>query len=258
MSPARTGSPPSGRPSRRRTATRSGALAREVYLQLKQAILDCSIPPGRTFYSAELAERFGVSKTPVRDALRQLSQEGFVEVYPRSGYQVRPVKFQDVHELFDLRGLLGPHAARAAARNITEAQLAELEAIVEAAYDRGAGHEALIEANHRFHLLIARAAGNARLLRIMESVFDEMERLFRLRIDLTRPSQEMGASLHALVDALRRRDGDAAAAIEAEHAAASAQFVMRSLFEAARHADLAIPAMTQNPTLPTQPREETP
>lgn len=219
----------------------SGVLTEDIYVQLKQLILDCSIPPGQTFYTAELAERFGVSKTPVRDALRQLVQEGFVEVYPRSGYQVRPVLFRDVYELFELRGLLGPYSARMAAENITAEQLNELEAIVAEAYDQAASHEEIMAAARRFHLLVAQAAGNMRIVRITESLFDEMERLLRLHINLSEPVQEMGASLRALIDALRHRDGEAAADIEAEHAAASAQFVMNSVFEAARLSDMPVP-----------------
>jgi DNA-binding GntR family transcriptional regulator len=78
-------------------------LAGRVYEQLKRDILSCVLRPSQAVYEAELAQRYGVSKTPIREALNTLRREGYVHVVPRRGYIVAPISIQDVQQILSLR-----------------------------------------------------------------------------------------------------------------------------------------------------------
>ena len=108
-----------------RPSTDKGAkkvsLAEQVYMRLRTEILHCQLPPGTELSEAELAARFEMSKTPVREALVTLRQEGLVLTFPRRGYQVAPITFGDMNELFDLRIMLEAGAVELACQRITDA-----------------------------------------------------------------------------------------------------------------------------------------
>src|SRR5882757_9697413 len=81
-------------------------LRESAYAQLRAEILSCELPPGAEIREAELAARFQVSKSPVRDALMRLEREGLVITIPRQGYRVAPISLADVQDMFHLRGVL--------------------------------------------------------------------------------------------------------------------------------------------------------
>src|SRR6202140_2242262 len=101
-----------------------------VYQAMRQAIVSCVIKPGERLNVEELAEKFGVSLTPVRGALQQLATEGLVEIRPRSGTFVASLTAQDVEETFQLRGALECLAAEEGLRNISPQQLRRLKELV--------------------------------------------------------------------------------------------------------------------------------
>src|SRR5918997_618134 len=110
------------------------SLTKRTYEALKQDVLTCALRPGAQIFEAELATRYGTSKTPVREALSTLVQEGLVQVLPRRGYLVAPITLRDVQEVFQLRLLLETAAAELAAEHITEEALRQLNALVEVRY----------------------------------------------------------------------------------------------------------------------------
>jgi DNA-binding GntR family transcriptional regulator len=152
------------------------SLRKQVVAILRDAILTCRLEPGAVLNERELAEQLGVSKTPVREALSLLNHEGLVQILPRQAYVVTPITVRDVHECFDLRLILECAAVELAAARITDAELAQLEAIVsgEAASEPVAG---TLDRNVDFHSLIARASGNERLTGLIEKLLGEMPRL---------------------------------------------------------------------------------
>jgi DNA-binding GntR family transcriptional regulator len=133
--------------------------------------------PGATVNEPDLAVRYGVSKTPVREALRLLAQTGWVTVIPRRGYLIRPLALDDIREIFALRRMLEPPLAAECART-ADADGVELltEAVTrhEAAKDDLDG---LIRAAHDFHARIAELSGNARGAAILGHLLDEVNRL---------------------------------------------------------------------------------
>ena len=98
----------------------------EIYQRLRAEILSCGLAPGLHLHEAELAERFLVSKSPIRDALMRLEAERLVLVAPRKGYRVAPVSVSDSRDLFGLRMVLEQAAAPDVAAN---AAMADLEAL---------------------------------------------------------------------------------------------------------------------------------
>ena len=101
-----------------------------VYLKLRQEIVSARLPPGYLLREAELAARFGVSKTPLREAFVRLEKDGFVEIAPYRSAVVRGYSRQDLREIYEVRELLEGLCAREAALNIATEDLATLSRIV--------------------------------------------------------------------------------------------------------------------------------
>lgn len=156
-------------------------LTLRVYEQLKDDVLHARLAPGSTVLEADLAARFGVSKTPVREALRLLVQDGWVTVLPRKGYLVRSLGLEDLRDVFQLRELLEPEfAGEAAARiSLTRSRGAVGEAL-EAHRSAADDLDLALTSAADFHIGIAELAGNARAARIIASLVDEVTRLHHL------------------------------------------------------------------------------
>lgn len=152
----------------------------DVLGRLKQQILQVQRPPGALLLEADLAQEFGVSKTPVREALRLLAQTGWVVVLPRKGYMIRPVELNDVRDIFDIRKMIEPALAARAAERATRGDLDRLRGLLDRqrAADQDLS-EALLAARE-FHLAFADIAGSARTRTILEDLVDEVRRLHHL------------------------------------------------------------------------------
>lgn len=195
------------------------SLTEKVYNLLRNEILTCALEPGRELSEAELAQRFDVSKTPVREALATLRSEGFVRTFPRRGYQVVPITFGDMSELFDLRTILEAGAAELACARITDPELDQLQKLADVVYDRAEqpSLQRFIRANRDFHAAIAKASGNERLQTLITRQIDELERFFYLGARLRDVNSETINDHQAIVEVLRSRDPAAARAIMIKH-----------------------------------------
>ena len=190
---------------------RKTSLKQKVYEALRREITDGSLLPGDLLKERELADLYGVSKTPVREALSLLEQENLVKAIPRAGYMVTQLTLRDVQEVHQLRVTLESMAARLAAENITDEELEELEGIA-ATPDP---EEALLF-NHRFHSVIARASGNSRLAKMIEQLLDNTDRWAAL--DVARLTPTVLLIGHEVeLEALRTRDPDIAEKAMREH-----------------------------------------
>jgi DNA-binding GntR family transcriptional regulator len=181
-----------------------------------QRILDGDYQPGARLVETRIAQELGVSQAPVREALRDLEQLGCIVHEPFRGCSVRAFSAQELIEAFPVRAALEALAARLAAERITEAellQLAELLETMRAAADRSDAHDQS-RANASFHATIVRAARNATL----ERQWSFLEPFSRTYISVSQPGLDLRAlsDRHVpILEALRARDGDAAA--EAMH-----------------------------------------
>jgi DNA-binding GntR family transcriptional regulator len=139
----------------------------QAYLTLRRRLADGTYPPGSHMREEELAAQLGVSRTPVREALRRLDAEGWLRVVPNQGAFAAEWTLADIEEIFDLRALLESHAAERAATSSDRRILAEMEAACEQAEaalpaSSPAAIEAISDANVRFHTALWDMSGQAR------------------------------------------------------------------------------------------------
>jgi GntR family transcriptional regulator, rspAB operon transcriptional repressor len=188
------------------------SLTDQVYELLREEILRVQRRPGDLVSEVELAAQYGVSKTPIREALRLLAQDGWVIVLPRKGYLIRPLRLEDLREIFSVRLLLEPSVARQVAVEISDAQAEQLEQLVDEQAASGDDIDAALHAARRFHVALAEITGNRRLVRMLVDLLDEVRRLHFLLPNVEShitSSEELNAH-RGLVEALRNGQSDKA------------------------------------------------
>ncbi|RYX94529.1 MAG: GntR family transcriptional regulator [Comamonadaceae bacterium] len=195
--------------------------ADEVYEQLKQDVADFKLVPGDRFTENELCERLGVSRTPVRQALFRLQQEGFVEVLFRSGWRVLPFDFDQFEQFYDLRMILETTAVRRLCddgERVNRALLDELNGIwLAAPAQRSADTVQVAQWDEAFHCALVAAAGNGEMARVHRDVTERI-RIIR-RLDFTRqPRIDATYEEHAkILKAVQAKRGDQAAMLLRAH-----------------------------------------
>lgn len=161
-------------------------LAEQVYARLKAELHDFRWVPGDRFSEGEIAQQLGVSRTPVREALFRLRNEGFLDVESKTGWFVRPIDFERIEQLYDLRIVL--ELASLAKLGLRIEDSPELEALKTAwlvpAHERLTDGREVGVLDEAFHASLVRAAGNDEIARVHQEVTDRI-RLVR-RLDFTR------------------------------------------------------------------------
>ncbi len=188
------------------------SLTDQAYDRLREEIITCALRPGTEIGEQELATRLEMSKTPVREALARLTQEGLVEAFPRRGYRVTPVMVKDIADIFVVRRALETAAAELAALRMSEGELDALDVLSRESFGRGGTIPILdfISANNRFHTAIAEGARVPRLHALITSYLEQCTRLFHMGAasrDLTPETREDHTRI---VEALRAHDPAAA------------------------------------------------
>jgi DNA-binding GntR family transcriptional regulator len=202
----------------------------KIYATLRKLILDRQLQPGERILVDHLAEEMGVSRTPVLNALRRLSQEGAVQVLPRRGIYVRRHGKAEMVRLFAVREVLDGLATRLAAAHI---QKGEIDGFAQAfrrhdpASTTSAAIRRYVEMDRAFHWRLVELADNDQLRAAMDSI---NMRLFVWQDGVVRPPAETIPEHLAILDALRRRDPDGAEAAMRLH-------IRRSLDQLQREAE---------------------
>ncbi|MDN3060451.1 GntR family transcriptional regulator [Streptomyces sp. SRF1] len=164
------------------------SMAEQAYASLKRDIIRCHLRPGDVIVEAWLAERYGMSKTPVREAINALRREGLVVVVPRRGTFVKPTDLGDLQDTYRLRRLLEPEAAVLAAQRAGAEDLERLDALSAATVAANASRPDLNEANRLLHVGIAEVARVSLMIPMINTLHEEIERFLNLRGELGRPS----------------------------------------------------------------------
>jgi DNA-binding GntR family transcriptional regulator len=190
-----------GRPSGPRIGGTVRARAAE---ELRNRILTGALAPGTRLDLDALTAEFGASRTPIREALLELSYEGLVEVAPRSGITVLGLTPRDVLDNFAILGTLAGKAAEWAAARMTDDELAHIRALADAVHTE----DGLVAANWRFHRAVHRASGSPRIVTLIRQTVGVVPTNF---FDVFPDQGQHSAADHdELVAALARRDGPAA------------------------------------------------
>lgn len=180
-------------------------LRETVYEQLRAEMISCKLAPGTEMREAELAARFDMSKSPVRDALMRLEREGLVITSPRQGYRVAPVSLTDVLDMFHLRAALERACVERIVIHASDEQLAELDDF--RIFDPSVWVGGFIAYNRSFHRRLALLGGNARMRDQLIELIDLMERAVHMSVNTAHKGdpQSLVNEHGALIDALQAR-----------------------------------------------------
>ena len=197
-----------------------------VLTSMREAILSAALPPGMRLRQEKLAEIFGTSRIPVREALRALEYEGLVRSMPRRGFAVTELDADDIEEVYDLRILLESHAVRLAVPLITDEDLKALEDLYHAMVVASSGDEQLAAREH-FYARLFSITGRPRLVAQISRLRQEIARSLRW------PTLQHAPEHHErFLEAIRAGDADGAAAQLASHYRRVAILIRRYLRDA--------------------------
>jgi DNA-binding GntR family transcriptional regulator len=177
--------------------------------RLRDMIVQGQLAPGDAISEKDLCEEFGISRTPLREALKVLAREGLIELLPRRGAIVAPIAIEELRHKLELVRLLEDHAVKRACEHATDAQIAHLKSLHDKLLEsvrRGRTAEA-IDINDEFHLAIVNASGNESLVDVYAPLWQHLRRSRHLIINTPEASRDWVQAHERLMKAIRRRDG---------------------------------------------------
>lgn len=185
-----------------------------VYEELKMQILKGSIIPGTRMMEVELAEEMGVSRTPIREAIRKLEKEGLVTIEPRRGAYASMISTEDMVEILEVRQDLEGLAAFFAADRMTKSQMDELREVSNSYNEavRQGNMEAMIKHDTRFHHIIVESCRNKILVQMIEQLQELVLRFRYIYYDNFKRAENMPEEHEAIVAAISEGDADKARA----------------------------------------------
>ncbi len=213
---------------------RHQTLREKILETIREAILKGNLKPGEKVAEPELAERFGISRTPIREAFRQLESEGYLTVIPRKGAVVAALSERDVEEFYAIKSILEGYAASLAAGNLTEKELERLEVVNQKL--RTLANEGDVRSFYRvhneFHEIFLKAADNVKLYELIHQLGMKFNRLRMASLSVT-GRMEISVDEHEkLLDAFRRKDGNAAENLVKKTAQIGGKVLLESMAKA--------------------------
>lgn len=179
-----------------------------VFNTLREAILKGELKPGERLMELQLAAKLGVSRTPIREAIRMLEQEGLAVTIPRKGAEVARMTEKDMEDVLEIREALDELAAKIACTRMTEDQLKQLEMIKETFVESTRSHDVkrIAEADVSFHDVIYEATGNPKLVSMLNNL---REQIYRYRVEYLKEEKNYPTLIgehEAIVEALCARN----------------------------------------------------
>ncbi len=212
------------------------AAVEKAYLAIRAGIISGRFAPGSHLTAQDLGESTGMSRTPVREAMRRLHAEGLIEFIPNRGAFVTRIDESEINDIYELRVTLEGYAAFAAARRVTPNQLSELRGLTQEMRaqldgDPDSRAERLSELNDRFHKLIVAASHNSRLRSALASI---VEMPLVLRTFRRYQQEELVRSVNQhieIVGALEVHDGEWARGVMTSHILSAKHTLLRNVVE---------------------------
>ncbi len=179
-----------------------------VFEYLRNSILSGELEPGERLMELQLAQQLGVSRTPVREAIRKLELEGLVEMIPRKGAYVADVSIKDILDILEVRMFLEGLAAYFAAERMTEEEIEELKEISRKFENEivTMDKEEMIELDNKFHDMIIRGSRNNKLLQIVQGLHEQFQRFRVIYFNEYDEHEDLVKYHTAIVDAISNRD----------------------------------------------------
>jgi len=216
---------------KRKPIERHQTLRERILGTIRDAILNGQLKPGEKVAEPELAERFGISRTPIREAFRQLESEGYLTVIPRKGAVVTDLSEREVEEFYSIKSILEGYAARMAAEKMTSRDCERLEAIngrLKQLASEG-DVKTFFRVHDEFHELFIRAAGNDKLFTLIGQLLRKFNRLRMASLALP-GRMEISVQEHIkILEAFRQHDGEKADNLVRKNAAYGGQVLIQSL-----------------------------
>ncbi|MGF1570452.1 MAG: GntR family transcriptional regulator [Nodosilinea sp.] len=214
---------------------RGKSLYAQVYQALRSAILTGELAPADRLIETQLAEWLQVSRTPLREALRQLQQEGLVTADVSGGLRVTTITAAEASELYDCRLALESLAVAGACTHASPEQLQRIEACVVQAESLNAmaagesSHQHLLDVDYRFHHLIAEGSGNRRLISLLDGLFDAMALLRIQTLNQNPKVLDIRLEHRQIYEAILTRNPAIATAAITQHLTASKARVVQEI-----------------------------
>lgn len=195
------------------------SLGGKVFQQLKNSILAGEFENGAELREIALSKKLGVSRTPIREALRQLEQEGLVEIYPNRGAYVKGITYKDVEDIFRIRARLEGLCAEMAVSSITQEQLDKLDEIILLSkfYEKKKDMEHLLKMDSQFHEVLFESCGSKMLEHQLKDYHQYVQKA-RLR-SLKRQERAKKSTMEheEILDAIKARDAQKADELATRH-----------------------------------------
>jgi DNA-binding GntR family transcriptional regulator len=213
------------------------SLQERTYQAIRAALLNGDFMPGERLYEGAIAQTLGVSRNPVREALRRLQQDGLLEVRPHYGVYVAAIPVDEIEDTYRIRGALEAMAAAMAAERMTDKEIRELGAIVKEQRIAAGAAEPLprepisvVQAD-RFHHAIHVGAHSPRLLPLLEQIYAQVTHFRNLTLRMPGRASVSAAGHTEVFDAIRAHDADAAHHLMRLHIDDARQALMRQMLE---------------------------
>jgi DNA-binding GntR family transcriptional regulator len=190
-----------------------------VFESLREAIIGGLLRPSERLMEIQLAEEMGVSRTPVREAIRKLELEGLVVMIPRKGAYVAGMSTKDIADVFEIRGALEGLAAELASERATDDDLERMERyLVKISEEIDTGDlSKVVETDTDFHTLIYEASRNARLSQIINNLREQIQRFRTTSLSYPGRMKKALEEHRKIVEAISSRDGELARKLAQEH-----------------------------------------
>jgi DNA-binding GntR family transcriptional regulator len=205
-------------------------LREKIVETIRNAIVNGQLASGTRVAEPDLADKFGISRTPIREAFRQLESEGFITVIPRKGAIVASLSPKDVADYYDLKAVLEGYAARSAAKKLTPKDIEKMESVnrqMEAAAAKKDVRKVL-SLHNEFHDIFLRSCGNEKLHSIVQNLVMQFQ---RFRLILAMPGRVEGI-IHQhreIVEAFRKQDSALAESLVQKNALYGKKILLREL-----------------------------
>lgn len=207
-------------------------LREQVTGTLRRAIIDFQLKPGQRLVERELIEQLGVSRTTIREALRELASEGLVDVIPQRGAVVATPTFDDAADLYEVRAALESLVVQRFVERATDGQVARLRAAVERFGDvalRTSDIADILATKDQFYVVLIEGAGSSALQLLLEGIQARVRVLRATSLSEQGRTLEAVRELHAIVDAIARRDTPLASRLTAAHIRAASRSALHHM-----------------------------
>jgi DNA-binding GntR family transcriptional regulator len=195
------------------------SLRGRVFNKIREDILSGKYSQNEELKENSIGVELGVSRTPVREALRQLELEGLVNIIPNKGAYVNGISEKDIHDIFIIRSYLEGLCAKWACEHITQEQLDELEEIVYLSefHAKKDHHEQIVELDSKFHQLIYEASNSKILDHVLSDFHQYVQRIRKITLASEKRAADSNKEHTAILEAIKQRDGEKAERLAHEH-----------------------------------------